>query len=351
MPIHISRKRGGVWYARGTVRVGKARVIVPEYSTGCRARVDADAQAAARDAEIRQDILDGGSGRSRNLTIADCILSYLQRPGGVRGYDRDQLAELNDRFGDRPLSEAAAAWQEWVAVRGPALRPASVSRWRTTFHAAVAHGCAAHGVPLPKIARVKLRKHEGERIAYLSQAEADRLIAGYNEHARGVALALRYQGFRTQEALRLDWRNVDWRRRTIFVMGTAEQGVARTKSRRGRTSPMHRRVRIALYLIWRGRGRPVSGPVFLSSRGAPYADTRDSGGNPLKRAHATACRTAKITGFRVHDWRHHWAAHMVMSGCDLYTLMRLGGWSSLEMVQRYAAVSIDHMAEAIARLA
>lgn len=351
MPVHVSRKRKGVWYARGSVHVGKTRVIVAEYSTGCRARIDADAQAAARDAEIRQDILDGGSGRSRNLTIADCILAYFQRPGGVRGSDRDRLAELNERLGDRPLVEAAAAWQDWVAARGTALRTTSVARWRTTFHAALAYGCEVNGTSLPKIARVRVRKHDGERIAYLTHSEADRLIASYNPQARAVALTLRYQGFRTQEALRLDWRHVDWRRRTVFVMGTVEQGVAQTKTRQGRTSPMHRRVRITLYIIWRRRGRPSQGPVFLSSRGVPYADTRDKGGNPLKRAHATACSSANIAGFRVHDWRHHWAAHMVMSGCDLYTLMRLGGWSSLVMVQRYVAVSIDHMAEAIARVA
>lgn len=351
MPIHVSRKRKGVWYARGTVRVGKTRIIVAEYSTGCRARADAEAQAAARDAEIRQDLLDGGTGRSRSLTIADGILAYLQRPGGVQGYDRDRLAELNELLGDRPLAEAPDAWQTWVAARGASLRVTTVSRWRTTFRAAIGYCCEVNGIPLPKIARVRVRKHEGERIAYLTKIEADRLIAGYNPHARDVALTLRYQGFRTQEALRLDWRQVDWRRRTIFVMGTAEQGVARTKSRQGRTTPMHRRVRVALYLSWRRRGRPTRGPVFLSSRKVPYADTRDKGGNPLKRAHATACEAAKITGFRVHDWRHHWAAHMVMSGCDLYTLMRLGGWSSLDMVQRYAAVSIDHMAEAVARVA
>jgi integrase len=351
MPVHVSRKRKGVWYARGTVRVGKASVVVAEYSTGCRARADADAQAAARDAEIRQDILDGGAGRSRNLTIADCILAYLKRPGGVHGYDRDRLAELNERLGHRSLAEAPDAWQDWVKARGPSLRATTVSRWRTTFHAALAHGCEVNGITPPKIARVRVRKHDGERIAYLTHREADRLIASYNPHARDVALTLRYQGLRTQEALRLDWRQVDWRRRTIFIKGTAEQGVVRTKSRQGRTVPMHRRVRIALYIIWRRSGRPAHGPVFLSSRGKPYADTRDKGGNPLKRAHDTACATAKVTSFRVHDWRHHWAAHMVMSGCDLYTLMRLGGWSSLAMVQRYSAVSIDHMAEAIARLA
>jgi len=351
MPVHVSRKRGAVWYARGSVRVGAKTVIVGEFSTGCRARVDAEAHAAARNAEIRQDLLQGGRGRARALTIADCILAYLNRPGGVHGYDRDRLGELNERLGHRRIAEAAEAWQEWVAARGPRLRATTVSRWRSALHAALAHGCEAYRVELPKLPAVRVRRREGERIAFLSHAEADRLVAAYNPRARDVALVLRYQGLRTQEALRLDWRHVDWRRRALFVMGTAEQGVARTKSRQGRTVPMHRRVRVALYLLWRRRGRPSEGAVFLSSRGEPYADTRGQGGNPLKRAHATACRVAGVGGFRVHDWRHHWAAHMVMSRCDLYTLMRLGGWSSLEMVLRYAAVSIDHMAEAVARVA
>ena len=38
-----------------------------------------------------------------------------------------------------------------------------------------------------------------------------------------------------------------------------------------------------------------------------------------------------------------------MSGTDLYTLMKLGGWRTLRMVQRYAAVSVEHLAEAARR--
>jgi integrase len=54
--------------------------------------------------------------------------------------------------------------------------------------------------------------------------------------------------------------------------------------------------------------------------------------------------------FRLHDWRHHWASWMVMEGADLETIRKLGGWTSLDMVLRYAAVSTEHMAEAVARL-
>ncbi|WP_080986842.1 tyrosine-type recombinase/integrase [Acetobacter pasteurianus] len=72
--------------------------------------------------------------------------------------------------------------------------------------------------------------------------------------------------------------------------------------------------------------------------------------NPLLRPHTVACKTAGISGFTPHGWRHHWASWMIMSGCDLFTLMKLGGWSSLQMVQRYAAVNSDHMKSAIDKL-
>ncbi len=38
-----------------------------------------------------------------------------------------------------------------------------------------------------------------------------------------------------------------------------------------------------------------------------------------------------------------------MSGVDFETLKRMGGWASLRMVERYAAVSDDRMAAAIAK--
>ncbi len=113
--------------------------------------------------------------------------------------------------------------------------------------------------------------------------------------------------------------------------------------------PMTRRAALLLRGLWEAAGRPAAGTVFLSARGEPYADTRGldgkrQGGNPLAQAHDTACRRAGISGFRVHDWRHSWAAWHIMRGTDTFTLMRLGGWSSLRMVEdRYGAVSAQHM--------
>ncbi|WP_243847962.1 tyrosine-type recombinase/integrase [Sphingomonas oligoaromativorans] len=74
------------------------------------------------------------------------------------------------------------------------------------------------------------------------------------------------------------------------------------------------------------------------------------GGNPLKNAHVNACDRAGVANFTVHDWRHHWASHCVMAGIDLLTIMRLGGWKSLRMVQRYAALDTTHMKAAVLKL-
>ena len=36
-----------------------------------------------------------------------------------------------------------------------------------------------------------------------------------------------------------------------------------------------------------------------------------------------------------------------MAGIDLISIMNMGGWKSLRMVQRYSSVSVDHMRESI----
>ena len=344
MPVHVTRKRAGYWYAGGTVRAGGQSVTIQERSTGCRARVDAEAIAARWDREQRDQLIDGAP----RLTIAECFAAYLQRPGGVKAYDVNRVADMNEIAGHFALAQAATAWSAWVAKRGSGQKPTSIARWRNTFAAAINHGAAHHGTTAPKLPGVKGASGT-ERAIYLTDDERRRLLAAYNPHAACPVLLLAYQGMRTQEALQLDWRRVNFEARTIFL--PADE----TKAERARTVPMHDKVDALLFGMWCAAGKPVAGSVFLSARGKPYADTRgrgerSQGGNPLAQAHETACARAGVAGFRVHDWRHDWAGRMVASGCDLRTLMDLGGWSSLRMVTRYTASSPRQAVEAIGRL-
>ena len=64
-----------------------------------------------------------------------------------------------------------------------------------------------------------------------------------------------------------------------------------------------------------------------------------------------AVLAAKVPNFRFHDCRHTFASRLAMSGVDLYTVQRAGGWKTQVMVQRYAHLSPDHMKAAVERLA
>jgi integrase len=248
------------------------------------------------------------------------------------------MADLLGAYRLEALHEAWSAWQR----AHPNHSPATAVRYRALLMAAVRAGCAAAGVPAPDLPAVDADRQE--RLVILPAEDREALLRSYNPHAARPVLLLAYQGMRTQEALQLGWNEVDFATETIRI------NADRAKSGKARAVPMHPRVLSMLSELWEARGKPGRGHVFLSSRGKPYDDTQDEGGNPLRKAHETACRRAGVTGFRVHDWRHDWAARMVMAGVDLYTLMRLGGWSSLAMVERYGAVSAAHMQSAIRRI-
>jgi integrase len=165
-----------------------------------------------------------------------------------------------------------------------------------------------------------------------------------------VMLVLCETGLRTQEALRLDWRHIDWQRGVIFVEHSGRRDGPRTKTGKSRRVGMRPAVRDVLPTIWETRNRPDTGRVFLSRRGKPYADTRQIGGSPLASAHRTACRKA-IEGFRIHDWRHHFAVWFLKRGGNLRALCQITGWSSMRMVQRYAVFEQSDLDEIMARTA
>jgi integrase len=245
--------------------------------------------------------------------------------------------------GDRSIAQAADAWIEFKRVRCGGLSPATVQRFKATYSAALQYFAAEEGFDAPKLPRGE--RVSNKRTRYLTQEQADRLVGAYAHHVQPIATMLRWQGVRIGEALRADWLHVNWKANSIFV--------PETKNGEPRTVAMHSKTRAALHRLWVSQGSPAEGPTFLTNRGVPYRDPRAykvPSGSPIKKAHATACRRAGIVDFHVHDWRHHWASHCVMSGIDLETIRQEGGWKSLRMVERYATVSAAHRTRAMSKL-
>jgi integrase len=345
------RKRGGVWHCRGSVRIGRNAFPVREFSTGCANKPDAQAVGAAEEARIRHEFLDTGDVIEpvRVITIHDCIVSYRSRPGSLHRFDVQRLDEFDATIGNHHLSKAPEAWSAWLRKRGHGLAPSTVARWRSTLLAALTHGAEEYGVAVRSLRSV--RGVDVERIAYLTPQQEARLLASYSQWAAPVMLMLCETGLRTQEALRLDWRHIDWQRGVIVVEHSGRRAGPRTKTAKSRSVGMRPAVRNALLAIWEKRDRPDTGTVFFNKRGKPYADTRQTGGSPLASAHRTACRKAGIEGFRIHDWRHHFAVWFLKRGGNLRALCQIAGWSGMRMVARYAVFEQDDLDEIMARTA
>jgi site-specific recombinase XerD len=62
-------------------------------------------------------------------------------------------------------------------------------------------------------------------------------------------------------------------------------------------------------------------------------------------------KEAKLVEVTPHTLRHTFASKLAMVGVDPRTIQELGGWRSLEMVERYTHLSPTHKAEAVERIA
>ncbi len=160
---------------------------------------------------------------------------------------------------------------------------------------------------------------------YLSSEEIEALLQACKGDLKDIETVALGTGMRRGEILNLRWDQVDFRARVIHL--------TRTKSARARTVSMVEEVYQTLKR--RKRETPKGQEfVFVNPRtGKPITDVK----NGLKAAYKRAGISVKGRPF--HLLRHTWASHLVMGGCDLYTLMELGGWQSIDMVKRYAHLS------------
>jgi integrase len=341
------RKRGKAqtYYIRGSVSLGDRTIEVAEYSSGTSNEDAAAHLLAQKEIELREQLMFGPRAVASKACMADAFDAYLNKAPKPHSTDVVRVEVMRTRIGKLNLADGKAAWNTFRDEYLLGHAPAGQDRYRSLLQACVNVYHEKHDLPPFKIKAIPF---DNQRIRFLSHADRDTLIRSYVKHVQPIATVFAYQGPRTQEALQLIWGagGADMDRGTLFF--------PRTKTGNPRTVEIHPKVMNALRPMWLARGRPQSGHVFLNRFGQPYTDTRDlpvQGGNPLTSAHETACKRAKVEDFTVHDWRHHWASHCVMAGIDLPTIMRLGGWKSLRMVQRYAAVDTTHMKAAVLKLA
>src|SRR5262249_49694278 len=148
----------------------------------------------------------------------------------------------------------------------------------------------------------------------------------------GVATLLVDSGLRPEEAYRLRWETVTWANGRY---GTFLVTHGKTKAAR-RVLPMTARVRRILEARWTAAEKPLEGWVWP-------AETRSGHMEPstLKKQHAKALRLSKVRPFVLYALRHTFLTRLGSKGCDIWTLARIAGHSSIAMSKRYVHPDSD----------
>ncbi|MCH9027208.1 MAG: tyrosine-type recombinase/integrase [Proteobacteria bacterium] len=141
-------------------------------------------------------------------------------------------------------------------------------------------------------------------------------------------------GLRRGEILQLRWADVDLLRRELIVRGD------NAKSGKTRHIPLNHEALTTLQQ-WRSESRSTEW-VFVGKDGKRMW--------AVKASWKRVLLSAAIVDFRWHDLRHHFASRLVMNGVDLNTVRELLGHADLTMTLRYAHLSPEHKADAVARL-
>jgi integrase len=163
-------------------------------------------------------------------------------------------------------------------------------------------------------------------------------LGTYADHLHPFILLLLNTGVRRGEAFALRWQDVDLTRATVTIRGET------AKSGQSRVIPLNTTIAEVL-TAWRGQW-PEATPadlVFASTVSGEALTT-------IKTGWTSVLKAAKVTGFRLHDCRHHFASQLVMRGVDLVTVSRLLGHSDVRMTMRYSHLAPDHLAAAVAKL-
>jgi integrase len=233
----------------------------------------------------------------------------------------------------------------------PCAKPATRLRQIISpLRAILTHGAKRRMCQMPVF---ETGKESPGRTEWLTPAQVDALLAAAAPHLRPLLGFLASTGARMGEALVLDWKDVDLRHCRATLRGVLEDGERGTKSGRDRIVDLCPRALAALRFDprekkRRGAIRAMVGRVFLTRAGRPYAKRKVQGGGQIKTGWAAAKRRAGINSpVSPHGLRHSWASWHYAMHKDLILLRHTGGWSTVDLVERYAHLTPPGMAAEI----
>ena len=332
-------KRGNVWWL--DCRISGTRYQLP-LGKGINRKVALELATAKRAAILRGE---AGIARKRKdmpfEKAADEFLAWARankRPRTAKTY-MSLLNQLRGYFGDRTLSGITPFLiekykQKRLADGAKVTVNRELACLRSLYNLFIEWKRFEGANPASRFRRAP--ESQG-RLRFLTEDEEARLLAEAEEPLRSVIVVAIHTGLRAySEALTLTWENIDFQRKTLTVLDCY------SKTKESRTVPLNS---VALATLKALKARVPGPQVFMTRGRAKSGEWRPY--SSFRTAFESACRRANLSGVTPHVLRHTFASRLVMRGVDLRTVMELGGWKNLAMVQRYSHLSQEHKQQAI----
>lgn len=192
---------------------------------------------------------------------------------------------------------------------------------------AILNKCVHEWDWLHKAPKLTLYKETKKRIRWLKLHEAQRLVQAFENlpYMQYMIMFSLATGLRQNNVLNLKWEQIDLKKRIAWIHPDE------TKNSQALGVPLNQ---LALQIL--ALQQHTTPFVFTNSKGQPVKSISN-------RAWKNGLKQAGITNFKWHDLRHTWASWLIQQGTPIAVLKEMGGWESLEMVQRYAHLSSQHL--------
>ena len=195
---------------------------------------------------------------------------------------------------------------------------------------------------LPRVPLVDMPRVDNARQGFFEEGHLQAVLAHLPEHARGVVEFLYLTGWRSSEAFRLQWSDVDWNRCLVWLRDS--------KNREPRIFPFKYHARLeqvlrnqrAAVTRWEQKHRTLCPSVF------------HWGGRPIKklrRSWQSACRAAGLEGRLLHDFRRTAVRNLIRAGVQQAIAMKITGHKTDSIFRRYLIVDEELLAQATGAVA
>ena len=257
-----------------------------------------------------------------------------------------RVGRLYDHFGPDQVMEELTGKdvRGFISARqAEGVKPATINRELSILSAMINHAIEQLEWPMSNPVRGRKLKEPEGRVRWITHSEADRLVAAAKTQRSGerladfILLGLN-TGARMNELLKMSWSRVDFDNALLHLEGED------TKSAKRRSLPLNDAAIAALKRrwVWVANHCPQSEWVFAKTNGERLGC--------IRQGFNTACETARIRNFRIHDLRHTCASWMVSEGVPLLDVKEVLGHSTIKMTEKYAHLAPHRARDAVNQL-